>query len=85
MAVKKVSKKIVLKSGSCEIHELEYLTSDYNWCKGEQLVLAILQEKGAPVSGVLHFKPDELNYDWVRYKNGSFDRFYWNVKENLPQ
>lgn len=85
MAVKKVSKKVKLKSGSCEIHELECLTSKYNWREGEQIMLAILKEKGAPINGILHLKPDELNYDWVRYRGRDFDKFYWNVKENLPQ
>ena len=48
-------------------------------------MLAILKEKGAPINGILHLKHDELNYDWVRYRGRDFDKFYWNVKENLPQ
>ena len=74
-----------LEHGQCTIHELEYLTCNYNWCKGEQLVLAILQDKGAPVNGTLYFEPDTINYDWTRYRGRDFDEFYWRIKENLPQ
>lgn len=80
-----MTKKNKLESGSCEIHELEYLSCSYNWCKGEQLVLAILQEKGAPINGVLVYEPDTLNYDWTRYRGKDCDIFQWKIKENLPQ
>jgi hypothetical protein len=82
---KKITNKKRLKSGYCSIHELEYLANKYNGINGEQLVLFILKEKGAPVNGVLLLSVDTINYEWSRYKKNEFDVFIWKIKENLPQ
>jgi hypothetical protein len=69
-----------MKPGQCEIHELEYLMDGYS-NSGEQLVLSILKEKGAPVNGCLILEPDLINYEWTRYKKKEIDVFEWRVRE----
>lgn len=47
-----------------KIHESDYKDKKYQMFTDEQLVLAILKDKGAPVKGRFLLSPDTENYEW---------------------
>lgn len=44
----------------------DWKSHKYQYYRGEQLTLAILQDKGAPVKGTFLLKPNAEDFEWKR-------------------
>lgn len=68
-----MEEKFVIKSE-------DWKSLKYQAFRNEQLTLAILKDKGAPVKGNLFFTPDMDNYEWKREKKENEEIFYIKTK-----
>lgn len=53
------------------ITQKDWKNYKYQAFRNDQLTLAILKDKGAPVKGNMFFKADTENYVWERFKDDS--------------